>query len=522
MLKNHNIRVAVGNQDYTAKITGGITGSNVDPGGHEACSFTLGVDAPEIQRGQLVKVEAGLSCIFIGYVSEVGRSLGAVTRISCVGGGAALKWQRTQQIYVDRNYQHWEAASAQRRINLYGASFDCDDPTTVPDSSTGSPQLATTFAGPWARTHGAEAWYDSQGAGIGGIYYAWKRASNDISAADTNWNWHISTSSDDVKTAYDDSGQLRATGPSTGFLNASAGRMFGMMYLYYGAAAGASGTNYGIWWQPAVYGTHGLPGRGSGPYGFYPGDIAGHAAGLCSAVQIGQFDDSSSYMIQHSEYRDGAQLEKIIDDAARYCAFHWGTWEPPSVIGDPRPAFHFRQRAQTATCVAQRADFSALDMTESLDNLYDAAIVSYQEPSGKAQSFTVALNNPILQAAGISGKTIDIAGGTLPSSSAASALGSTILGLLYSQARQSGRGTMIGTLSDGRQPYLLKAGLDRLRIVDLPGGDAWGTFNDLPIKRVEWRFDQDGMAVDIDFGFNANLIETLQAQLDQAAVIAGV
>src|SRR5207237_1063572 len=96
-----------------------------------------------------------------------------------------------------------------------------DDPSTAPDPTAGQASLITKWTGAITRPRAAKAWYDAHGLAIGSLYYAWLRGTN-VDTAQTHFNWSAVLSTDDVQTALDASSNLRATGPGSGTLIASA------------------------------------------------------------------------------------------------------------------------------------------------------------------------------------------------------------------------------------------------------------------------------------------------------------
>jgi hypothetical protein len=114
-------------------------------------------------------------------------------------------------------------------------------------------------------------------------------------------------------------------------------------------------------------------------------------------------------------------------------------------------------------------------------------------------------------------------GGTMTAATA-TAFGQIALILLLQQGRVSGS-VEISTAIDGpvgpKAPWLLKAGIDRLRIADLPSQDAWGEYNDVPLTRVECSVSDSGISTSLEVGTGADLVETLQARLSAAATLAG-
>jgi len=105
----------------------------------------------------------------------------------------------------------------------------------------------------------------------------------------------------------------------------------------------------------------------------------------------------------------------------------------------------------------------------------------------------------------------------------ASVFGAIVLSLSNVQARVAGSIEIAGPVDGGGGPmpaWLLKAGIDRLRIGDMPCTDAFGQMNDVPISRVECSVSSSGMTTNVEVGSGGNLVETLNARLAAASTLA--
>jgi hypothetical protein len=535
ILDRFPLRVTVGGRDLTRRVDDGMTFANVDPGGYETATIPIPGDVPEVVVGQNVRIECGLATVWEGRVSEVQRSLGVRTSIACEGYGATLKEVAIPMIFVDCDMSAWQPASVQRKINLVTVGQNPIDASTAPDATTGSPSLITGFPGDWAVTQHAAAWYDAQGQRIESLYYAWKRNPN-INSADGNWSWITALSSDDIVSFNDSSGELRAAGPGTGTLTAdpsvrfsSAARHFAFVRLTYAVAAGTNGAEYDLMWTClAVYGDHGLTKRGSASatnaQGFFAGDIATFVEQQSATVSRGIIIDQTGYVIPHLSYPLPVPLEQMLADAAKFVGCHWGVWESLNVVGDTRPRLDFRPYPRLPTVWCSRRDCASVDIDEQLARLYDKVVVTYSDPQGRGRFTSAQFLNPILVAAGFrSGRTLVMDGGVL-TAARASDFGYLMLDLLLLQARVAGQATLNGLVRvpSGELPaFFLKAGLDRMRITDLPTLDAFGGYADVPIKRVETTVAGEGFSTNVEFGTGADLIETVQARLTENAQVLG-
>lgn len=523
------LRLFIGTEDCTQLLDDGATFSNVDPGGYEMASFPIPKDMPQSIRGMPVRIDCGLGVAWEGRISQIQRSLGSKTLITCEGYAGRLKDTAVAMIFVDRDLTAWQQPSVQESINLVNGSYSPAGPELQPDPS-GNPSLVTQFTGPWA-TSGiplVAGMYDSHGIPISLITYAWQKSAL-VDNTNPSWQWDVFLSTDDLLTTYDTSGNLRAAGPGSGQVNATAGnRVYAFLKHQFNTfAGGGANISYGIYWSNvAVYGNHGLPGRGvSAPYGFYPSDIAKYAAQQASGLQLGTCPDMTGYTVPHSVYYTPVTLDSIIGDMAQLAAWHWGVWESPAYLtGSSLPRFDFRPRpaAGTFTAFAHRRNCDTLDIREDLSSMYDTAIVTYNDVVGVQRSVTVTVDNPILDQAGLH-RTVVLSGGTMTASTA-TVFAQEALVLLAAQARVQGSVAISQTV-DGPNgpiaPWMLKAGIDRLRVGDLPSTDAWGQANDLPLTRVECSISSSGITTSLEVGQGANLVESLQSRLQAATTLAG-
>jgi hypothetical protein len=516
------ITLVCGDRDLSASYSD-LTFSNTDPGGFEALQATSS-DAGGVAVGDEVIVRCGLDVAWHGRVNELGRREGgrrSTTQIAAVGYGAKLTDGRMSMIYIDRDLSRWGPISNPYKV-AGAATYAIFDPTVAPDTG-GDPNLWTAISGgqgsilPWCT-----AMYDAgDGNTIASVFYVWSRLN--INAADANYTWDVVLGTTSTFAAADTSGNLRAAGPATGTLTASTGtRRYALLEWYY-AVAGPWALPYGILWNSnlSVYGPHGLTKHGADPGGFYPGDIAGHAATLSGAGFDTVIGDSSTLIVRNSVYRDPVKHDQPIADMAKLMGWHWGVWEPGSVLSStPRLFFTAPPAAPTAICARDRiADLDAPKVRADL--LYDTAKVSWQDPAGQHGVQTCTLSNPLAAAAGVSGRTLDLDMGR-GDATAATTYGGFALALALAGARGGGSGTvpdMIILTGGGRAPAcLLRSGRDRIRITDLPdAGSITASDADRQdsflVRRVETSVKGGAPSTRIEFDGGADLLEVLGARL---------
>lgn len=513
------LRVIIGQEDVTTYVADGMTFSNVDPGGYEMSSFQIPKDLPNTLRGFPIRIDSGLKVAWEGRISEVQRSLGSETTITGEGNVAKFKDNTLAQIFIDQDLTQWVGPSVQRQINLVAAGLSPSSGEVAADASTGNPSIALGATAPWT-TGGlpqAEALYDAQGVPIHSVSYT---AVFNAAAAAAPLTGQVYLATTDLVAVVDTSGPFTAS--TSGTLVASVNnRPFAVLAASYAAPAATSGELFAIYFDSvAVIGNHGLTNRGGG---FYTSDIAAYVAGLIQGLQLGNVQQANGYVLPQSVYLTPVGMDQIISDMGVAAGWHWGVWESFSPLtGNPSPRFDFCPRplqgASTAFCMRSACD--KVDIKEDLSGQYNTAIVSYTDVAGASRAVTVTQDNPILDAAGIAQRSVVFNGG-LMTKSVAQVFGLEALSLLYAQDRVSGTVEISGPVDGPGAPWLLKAGIDRLRIGDLPSQDAFGIYNDVPISRVETSASSSEITTTVEIGSGGNLVETLQSRLTSASVLAG-
>lgn len=534
-----DLTVIIAGLDVTPNVDA-LSFSNVDPGGYEQAtlSVTGGLD---IKPGDRLRIYCDAELAWDGRINEPGNgnlASRAIDQITAVGHGATLKDLTYQEIYVDRDLSHWGDTSLARKANLFGANLRVETTTLQADVANARPALQAKISGPWTIRPVVENQYDSRGVRIGSIFWAYLTGAN-LDTTDTQWEYQVymNTSESPGGAA---TGQLRVGGTTSasGTLSTNGNtNVYAFTQLIYNTAVGGAAKEYDLSWTClAVYGNHGLTKRGTAsltaPQGFYADDIVRDAIGRAVGTSLSEtdpvairIDDASSYLITQLEYRDGTNAHDVIDQMAKTVAYHWGVWEPIG-LHSPNPGFYFMQRPTDATVFASRRQFDDFDPPKfALDNLYDYVGVSYTDQAGVRRRTTVNVPNAALTASGYSPRytEVDLGIGTLAS---AQTFGLFVLNLIQASARGAGSGTLADDVltTSGRKPScLVKAGRDRIRVLDLPDpGPLHETdprrFDTFRIRRVETTLERGGKPLTrIEFDGGADLIEVLTARLADAA-----
>jgi hypothetical protein len=478
--------------------------------------------------GEWVAAYEGLEPIFYGRVDEnaqdwTGRD--GIPQISAVGAGAVLRDDEMSMVYVDRDLQRFGPMSRAYEVTLRTAGYSPTGGAEVqPDTSTGLPAIRLALdrlAQAGATGNRSEIWYDAgQGNNIASVYYDW-------TDTDVNSSWDQLICASSVDSSVDEFSDL-AAGAGTGTYTPAAPARFIAFSLYFPSAFTGDGKWAWVIRRVALFGDHGLTKRGSTPdEGFYTADIVKHVLSTIGGdVGIGTIHANTDYVVPQATYYEPVVYEQIVDDMAKLEGYHWGVWTDAN---RPRkPYLDFVSGPASATVYARRADCDSVRLAESLTSQHDSLRVQYTDPSGRSGYVTVTRSNARM--GGVSrSATVSMGKGT---STSATAFGNMLLALEQAQARATGTVTIRGSIrstsggSGAERPVnTLRAGLDRIRLSDLPGslylGDDTRRFDTFRIQRVEVSYEKQVPVATLTLDAGINLIDVLQARMGLAMQTIG-
>lgn len=523
-----DLRVIVGTEDVSDKIQD-LTFSSVDPGGFEIADFSFPRNVP-LKRGLDVRIESKMDIAWMGRVSEVQRSLAGSpsTRVACEGYKALLSESDMIEVYVDRDLSQWQdmprfetKVHADLSRSLYASQVNAD--------ST-EPSVETTLEGAWTTLGICEAWYVAHpDQRLGTICYKWTRTTP-VDNTSASWSWGVRYYLNE--TAISDNSSLRAAGPDADVVTLTGGGNSLALQQFFNGTGGAAGTTYSLFWSYiVVYGASGVPIRGdletdsTGTTGVdiqrgvWASDVAKHALTKVGSLSSGIMGDASGFTIPQLAYREYTPVLQVVEDAAKFVGWHWGVWEPSGGLTgvDRNPRLDFRQRPETPTCWVSRENCDSLEVSERLENLYDRARVNYQDSAGAARAASASRQNSELDAIG-EHRTLSLDGGIMGSTAAGQFADfalrlSAVLGSAAGSCEIPGK---VMTATGTKPAYLIRPGIDRLRITDYPN-TGLGDAKDFHVKRMECSVTADGYRTSVEMGTGADLLEVLQSRLGVAA-----
>lgn len=545
--------VVIGERDYSAVATD-LRWSDTDPGGFESFQARLPADS-RVRKGDPVRVSLGGTVVWDGHVKDVEplSAPAAALQVAGVGERSQLADSAMAELYVDRDMGQWTGLTAPRLAEWASTSYEGNDGQPYTSVVAGSYGLKLEVQGPWDAKMAVEADYDAGAwcrVGKIGVGLVERRT---LTPPDANLASALTVSADvdgnptiDLMTGLESDVNMEFLwSPS------SPGRYASAIWSYAVAAPWILDAQLvGIYLRNLyVVGAHGLvlrrgpgsvggqPGNtpttvpGSLPGnarndGFWPSDVVRDAIGRLNRsprrVQPDGIVESPQFVVPHLAYREPTSVEQVVTDMANLLGWHWGVWEPAGFSDEPLFLFCPPQTQATVTCSV--ADFAEPpSIAESLDALYNRAVVTYRDGKGVQQSVTVERAVPELDDVGqVRTARYDLG---ISAAAVAENYGQLQLALADMAARGAGSGTLTYARSrDGRPvpAWAIRSGRDRIRIHDLPGRTRSPlddvTRETFRVVRTETTVASDGtLASRIEFDSGANLADVLAARLDVAA-----
>lgn len=370
--------------------------SSTMPGGFETCDVTLprkpGVDYSDLERLSTLRVIGAGGQVDGEYrLERAPRVSGDQMAISpsAVGWQAHLEDDKSaREIYVDRDLSHWQGPSNPRQVQLWGLSpaWTTQQGSTEVGSDIGGDaalqQVFTSANRTASLVPVIESWYGG-GIRLGALYSSYTDRDVPAGAALTGANWAAKAQLMDVTTAIVDTTADLAGTAADGYLYAtsSADKYFAVLQFWLETVSTGDGDWRTIWKKLAVYGNHGLTGRGEDPQGFYASDVVRHAVQTWAPLLQLKPDSiqQSGFVIPHLVFLEPTTAAEIIRQASRFNLPDWAVWEDKEFVWHERGARGKTWRARIGP--------SELEETgPQLDRLWESVMVSYQDVDGSTRT----------------------------------------------------------------------------------------------------------------------------------------
>lgn len=367
------------NMSFRTKIGEGFSDASVQ------LARRIDRDYPDLDLiNDVAFVGADGSIAYEGRMSAMPRELTDAHSIGVQFAGwmSHAKDRKFSEIYVDRDLGSWGPPSSSRRLTLMSTNLMVSDPSQATDPTNSKSGVSTAVEGAWASPYTpiSEAWYDAgpecQVAQVG---YGWQREdATTVSVAGT-WVWRLASAA--ASNVLDETGaNLLTAGPQTlqGYIPGAARRYAALQFFNTATPGGADGAHYGVgWYQLAVYGNHGLTlytGDPAEPAGVRASDVIKNIAQrFCPRLDTSGVQ-TTSYVIPHLEFKEGAYPYDAFLEVNKYHLFHLGVWDNKTLVFRPYDFTDYTWEIRTDDPGTQ---FSP--QGPSSDDLYNGVTVRYTD-----------------------------------------------------------------------------------------------------------------------------------------------
>jgi hypothetical protein len=341
----------------------------------------IDLDYPDLSLlNSITFVGADGSVAYEGRVEAMPRELSDTHSIGVTLAGwmAHAKDRKFAEIYRDATLTRWGGPSRRLTAALLGGTPAYVSDWTVSNATDPEEgeraivfQLSRAIWSASQRSF-ASAWYEApSGVPIGGLYYEF--VGNGTDAA---WVTQAVLASDDLATVVDlGTDHNNTTTPTSATLTATTNdRRYAEFQSYYTGTFTGDGVWFNYWRQPAVYGTHGLPLRGTEPEaGFYASDmIRDIVQRFCPRLDTSGVQDTT-LAIQQAIFERTYPYDAFLE-FNKHHLWHLGVWENRTL--------HFRPYDLTDYDWEIRTDDQGTTFSPqgpSTENLFNGITVTYQD-----------------------------------------------------------------------------------------------------------------------------------------------
>lgn len=240
------------------------------------------------------------------------------------------------EIFADQDLSAWGDISRQRKLDKMdaGQKLTGSSEVTPPDDSTGIPALVLAMDAIQTAAS-LEVMYDA-GLPIGDLYYDLVNKDNPtlngMSAA--NWTLRLRLATDDVLSAYDDTGDLLPN-PDTGYLSATDDNRKRAFIEWNRDAAGSADGSWAVHGRDlTVYGRHSLPKRGADPGGLYVSDMVRYILERwCPLLELAPDSiEPTSFAVPHAVFKEDTTAKAMIEALVMFggnaeLPLDWGVYD---------------------------------------------------------------------------------------------------------------------------------------------------------------------------------------------------
>lgn len=376
-----------------ATVPSGLSFSSIVPGGFDSMGCTLPRD-PSVEYSDLARLttitirDAGLKVVGQYRLEGAPRVSGNQMSVSpnAVGWQAHLEDDKSvQEIYIDRDLNNWAMDGTQdRRAFFTSIGFKMGSASVLTGLGEGTAWIQMMLESAWATAIDGIVSYDSEGLGVGQVYWDRTSDSNIASQPDANFIFSVNSSSDGCVNATDTSGDLHVStedGESAATFTPSGVRHVFLRWSHGSAAATAGQQFWSNIKNLIVIGRHGLAASGTFPaYGLYASDVIGNAVSRWAPALTIPPDgiSSSGFAIPHLVFKEATTVADVISTANRFTLFDWAVWEHG---GDP--AFYFYPRSGRGKSWRSRVAPAQLsEHGPDVARLWNGVVVRYDDVDG--------------------------------------------------------------------------------------------------------------------------------------------
>ena len=511
-----------------------LSWSTVAPGGADMLDTEL-AQHQRVELGDPVVLWWGAGAIWVGHVAEISTGTpGRTIRVGCEGWRARLQNTLVQELWVCRDLSRWSAPPqkwiVQAATGLMGQVGDLQ-----PDPGGTGQAIRLQWQGAWDANYRPLVW----------MAFRVPDGCSSVSRVDFRrwWSatmspagpWRVqlrgyATDQDFLDEAEDNPGgwtvetwpaSFGGVDPYPGWASVPGQGVRGLSVNMHfpSGAGGVDGAQYSVWWRVAVWGSRPVPVRGDtiDSRVLWPSDVArdvvARTGGLWWLPRT-----VSSPEIWDLVVDDPTPASELLDRLATLAGCTWCVLPAPGWDTRPLVVFQRWPRPGSPAMLIDAAQCDSVDVSVSAKELYDTAVVRWQEPDGWQRTTTVQITVPEL--AESPGRAVELQLG-VSNADAAAAFGRVWLAANRAQRAVSGSLTVRdGFLRAGARlgrPWELRPGLDRLVVRHTDGRVIDGA-----VTAVRCRVDQEGrVETQVELGVGAQLVDTLVARISDATRVAG-